>query len=312
MEDRRPRVAIGLPVHDGENFLVEALESILAQTYTDFELIVSDNASTDRTQEICLAYAARDGRIRYVRNETNLGVAPNLNRTFRLARAEYFKWAPHDDVLAPEFLSRCVDALDQHPEAVLCYSKATVIDHTGAYLADYDPGPDTGSVEPHARFGNVLLYPEYGLQLMGLIRSKILRMTRLYGSFPSCDEILLCELALRGPFHEIPQRLYAYRRHAGQSTAKEPMQRRRVLFFDTALRGRIVLPTWRYLCAALGTVRRVSMDRGERARCYLHIGRWILVPAHLRALVKDVLLAVAQAIARVRKRPGATGARLVP
>src|SRR5688572_10868700 len=103
MPEKNPRVSIGLPVYNGENYLAEAIDSILAQTFEDFELIISDNASTDRTQEICEAYAAKDGRIRYYRSEVNKGSAWNFNRVFELARGEYFKWAAHDDYIAPEY-----------------------------------------------------------------------------------------------------------------------------------------------------------------------------------------------------------------
>ena len=104
MSENEPRVSIGMPVYNGEKYLEEAIQSILAQTYSDFELVISDNASTDKTQEICLEYAARDSRVRYHRNEKNLGAAPNYNRTFELSTGQYFKWADYDDLLAEEFL----------------------------------------------------------------------------------------------------------------------------------------------------------------------------------------------------------------
>ena len=90
MSSQRPRIAIGMPVYNGEKYIESAISSILAQTYTDFDFIISDNASTDRTQEICLTYAARDNRIRYHRNEVNLGAAPNYNRVFQLSSNEFF------------------------------------------------------------------------------------------------------------------------------------------------------------------------------------------------------------------------------
>ena len=96
-----PRVSVGIPVFNGERFLAETIESILAQTFKDFEIVISDNASTDRTEEICRSYAARDPRIRYNRNDTNRGAAWNHNRVFELARGEYFKWQSHDDFCAP-------------------------------------------------------------------------------------------------------------------------------------------------------------------------------------------------------------------
>src|SRR4051794_3298661 len=93
-----PKLSIGLPVYNGENFLAHAVDSILAQDFRDFELIISDNASTDRTAEICRGYAESDPRVRYVRFETNQGGSRNFCYVFELARGEYFKWAAHDDV----------------------------------------------------------------------------------------------------------------------------------------------------------------------------------------------------------------------
>jgi glycosyltransferase involved in cell wall biosynthesis len=299
MTGSAPRVGIGFPVYNAERYLEHALESILAQTWTDFELVISDNASTDRTAEVCLDYAARDRRIRYSRNERNLGASPNFNRAFVLSSAEYFKWAPYDDLIAPEFLATCVQVLDDDAEVVLCYAKAKIIDQHGEFVVDYDPGPCTASVRPHERFRNLILHPEYALQALGLIRRSVLEKTTLLGSFPSADEVLLAELALRGRFHQCPERLYIYRRHPEQSTMREATQRRRVLFFDTSLEGRVVLPTWRYLGACLRAVARVPLDGAEKARCYAHVLRWALVPSHYRALGKDVLLAAGRTIGRL-------------
>jgi glycosyltransferase involved in cell wall biosynthesis len=92
MTSKIPRVSIGLPVFNGEKYLAEALDSILSQTYRDFKLIISDNASTDRTEQICREYAAKDRRIRYYRNEKNIGAPKNFNRVFELSSGKYFRW----------------------------------------------------------------------------------------------------------------------------------------------------------------------------------------------------------------------------
>src|SRR5438067_1373551 len=132
------RVAIGMPVWNGEAFLSEAIESILAQTYGDFELVISDNASTDGTAEICRAYAQRDTRIRYIRQERIIGANPNHNELFRRSSGEYFKWAAHDDILAPEFIRECVKVLDEHDEVVLC-CPATVLINEDNSPVRYSP-----------------------------------------------------------------------------------------------------------------------------------------------------------------------------
>src|SRR5512141_2931759 len=118
-----PRISIGLPVYNGEKYLELTIKSILAQSFTDFELIIADNASTDRTQEICQIYAARDRRIRYLRNEQNLGAAPNHNRVFQLSSGEYFKWSGYDDLIKPDFLAKCIDILDRNPSVAICMPK---------------------------------------------------------------------------------------------------------------------------------------------------------------------------------------------
>ena len=105
-----------MPVYNGQNYIVQALDSLLSQTYSDFELIISDNASTDSTQDICKDYASRDARISYVRQVENLGAIPNFNRVFELSRGQYFKWASHDDLCEPTCLERCVEVLEHQPE----------------------------------------------------------------------------------------------------------------------------------------------------------------------------------------------------
>jgi hypothetical protein len=131
----RPRVSIGLPVYNGERFLRDALDSLLSQSFEDFELLIADNASTDGTEEICRSYAAGDPRIRYIRNRVSYGAIANFNTVFRLTTGRYFKWAAYDDVCAPEFLARCVGVLDDDPSVVLACSRFAGIDEDGRRIA---------------------------------------------------------------------------------------------------------------------------------------------------------------------------------
>lgn len=119
----RPRLSIGLPVYNGEEYLAESLDALLGQTYGDFELVISDNASTDGTQDICREYAARDARIRYLRQPRNIGATPNHNQVFAECRGELFKWASHDDLYGRDLLRRCVEALDARPEVILAHMR---------------------------------------------------------------------------------------------------------------------------------------------------------------------------------------------
>jgi glycosyltransferase involved in cell wall biosynthesis len=300
MKQPQPRVSIGMPVYNAEKYLEEALKSVLAQTYSDFELILLDNASTDRTGAICQSYVEKDSRVHYFCNENNIGIAPNFNKVFQISNSEYFKWAAHDDILAPEFLVSCVRALDDHADVVICYPRAKIIDDTGTYIVDYDPGPDTSSIKPHERFRSLILYPEYAIQQMGLIRSSVMRQTVLMGSYPSSDEIFLAELSLLGRYYEIPERLFIYRRY-NEQLAQKLDQRSRVPFFDTALRGKIVLPKWLYFFSCIKIIHRNQLSWNERLHCYMTMVRWLLIPAHFRALGKDVLLAAGQYVKKIKE-----------
>jgi glycosyltransferase involved in cell wall biosynthesis len=117
-----PTLTIGLPVYNGERYLTESLDALLAQTYQDFELVISDNASDDGTADICRAYAERDSRIRYLRQPVNIGAGPNHNVLVPMARGKYFKWASHDDLYDPQLLELCIEALESRPEFVLAHA----------------------------------------------------------------------------------------------------------------------------------------------------------------------------------------------
>ena len=152
MGSKTPRVSIGMPVYNGEQLLPRALDSLLSQRFEDFELIISDNASEDATSEICLSYAARDRRIRYYRNETNIGAARNYTRVFEHSSGKYFKWAAHDDWIAPAYLSRCVEILNKEASVVLCYPGTVMVDEQGRLLKKYNDPLRVSSSEAHKRF----------------------------------------------------------------------------------------------------------------------------------------------------------------
>lgn len=230
----RPTVSVALPVYNGEPFLRAAIESILGQSFGDFELIVCDNASTDRTREIALEYARGDERVRYARNARNLGGGKNFNRGFELARGKYFKWLAADDMCEPEFLERCLLALEQTPDAALAYTRTKWIDESSR-VVDVDDGMARCNwpTDPGQRFG-VLVHdllegkargqtiagavaPIY---IFGLIRTSSLKRTRLFGNYPPADLNLLAELSLTGTFVQVPAYLNLLRRHPGSLTSR--------------------------------------------------------------------------------------------
>lgn len=287
-----PRVSIGMPVYNGERFLQEALDSILAQTFQDFELIISDNASTDRTQEICRAYVAKDQRIRYYCNTQNLGAAWNFNRVFELSQGEYFKWAAYDDTCAPTFIEQCIQVLDQQPSVVLCHSQTRIIDEHGQVLENYDCKLNTHSPKPHKRFGDLILKRHACFQLFGVMRANVLRMTSGHGAYVGGDRILLAELGLFGQFHEVPEYLFFRRDHPQTSTRLFPNQRKRLTFMTLTKPGYICFPNFRFGVEYFKAVTGTPLGWSERLLCYIELGRWL--KRKRRSLIKDLKAATTQ------------------
>src|SRR5437879_4929447 len=221
-----PRVSIGVAVYNGERYLAEALDSLLAQTFEDFELTICDNASTDRTGEIGRAYAAQDRRVRYVRNPRHLGVGGNFRRAFELSRGQYFRWAAADDLSAPQSLERCVEVLDREPAVVLAYPKIRFIDEHGRVILDYDDRLHLQSPRPRERFRQVLERLGRCNAAYGLMRADVLKRARLFGDFLSSDVVFLAELSLYGTFWEVPEFLFYRRFHPGASTSMDRVRLR--------------------------------------------------------------------------------------
>jgi glycosyltransferase involved in cell wall biosynthesis len=171
-----PRLSIGLAVYNGERFLTESIESLLGQTYEDFELIISDNASTDGTEDICHTYAKQDARIRYFRQPHNIGSAPNHNFTIHQARGELFKTASHDDLYGRDLLKLCVDALDRWPDVVLAHSWSAAIDDSGNVTHVVDYPVNTAAPRAPERFRS-MLFEGWGDDEGGVIRMSVLRKT---------------------------------------------------------------------------------------------------------------------------------------
>ena len=271
MDVATPSVSIGLPVFNGENFLEEALQSILSQTYTDFELIISDNASTDRTQAICAAYAQQDQRIRYFRNERNVGAGPNFNRTVALARGKYFKWAAHDDLLTPDYLEKCVAVLEDEPTVVLCHALAKEISANGSFVKNHRTEmPNAGAAQVETRFADAILIQHPCFDVFGLMRIEVLRQTRMIASFIGSDRVLLAELALYGRFYKIPEYLFITRSHIQQSILALPIHRRRH-WFDTTQKDGRSFPHWRYWTEYYRCIQHAPLSTAEKKACYYQL-----------------------------------------
>lgn len=243
----RPRVTLGIPVYNGDLFIGRTLDSILAQTFDDFEIVICDNASTDHTPEIIRDYAARDNRIRYCHNPRNMGATYNYNRVLELAAGDYFKWIAADDVIQPDFLARCVKVLDDDPSILLVYSKAAFIDENDLVTYRFDDVmkiqawpeqavPRTNQLlEAIFRDGsaaNVIVF--------GLARTEAFRSIRPLGNYFGPDFTVVTEMALRGKIHQESSVLSFYRRHDGSSSTykRTPSAASQQEFLDPTITGR--------------------------------------------------------------------------
>jgi glycosyltransferase involved in cell wall biosynthesis len=291
-DSTKPYVSIGMPVYNGAKYLRDALESLLSQTFTDFELIISDNGSTDSTPDICRAYAARDARVRYYRYEINRGATWNYNNVAGLARGVYFRWAAHDDMCAPTYLERCVATLDQTPQAVLCFTGTIDIDEHGFEMQHYIDDLQLDAPEPEHRW-IAFLQAIHELRVInpafGLIRLAVLRETKLIGNFVASDETLLAELTLRGTFAVIPEHLFFRRNHSEQSVRANYALAERIVWFDPRMQGRLQMPRWRWLFEYLGALWRVPLGKSARARCCAQMISWCAW--NWRGLSKDIAVA---------------------
>ena len=293
-----PRVTIGMPVFNGERFIEEALESLLEQTFGDFEIVISDNASTDATEAICRSFVARDERVHYHRNRENIGAAPNFNRVLTYARGPYFKWMAHDDVCCPDFLLRCVEVLDRDPAVVLSYPSALDIDEDGRVMGPCDQDADFGADRAHERFRNVMRTSHAYTAIFGLVRVDALRHIPLR-SYPAADTVRLAELALHGRLHRVREELFLHREHAdrGYYVASRSSDDMRA-WWDPSAR-RTLLPWWRRLGGYVGAANRAPIGLDERMRCHLETIRW----ARFRR--RPLLREAAELVGLRRARPNA-------
>jgi glycosyltransferase involved in cell wall biosynthesis len=271
-----PRLSIGLAVYNGERFLAESIEALLGQTYEDFELIISDNASTDGTADICHVYAKQDARIRYFRQPRNIGGAPNHNFTIHQARGELFKTASHDDLYGRDLLKLCVDALDARPDVVLAHSWSAAIDESGKVTHVVDYAVNTAAARAPERFRS-MLFEGWGDDEGGVIRMSVLRKTPLHRSHHFADRTFTTEIGLHGPFYMVPEYLYFRRYHSGQAGARADI-RSRCSNMDPRRKNRFRHPVARlyseYILAYVSAIHRAPLTAAEKQECYRLLARW--------------------------------------
>jgi glycosyltransferase involved in cell wall biosynthesis len=279
-----PRVSIGLPVYNGERYLEEALESLVAQTYTDFEIVISDNASTDRTEDICRSFADRDARVRYTRADVNRGGTWNFNRVVELSQCEYFRWAAHDDVVAPTYLERCVGVLDDDPRVALAHTEVELIDADGNSMGIYE-GPVARREDPRpwVRFHDAALWSGRNHLIFAVIRRDLLDRIPPYGAYGNADGVLLARLALLGTFVTVDEPLQQIRVHDEQASTLYGVERggidyrawRQWIDAPGDAKRKIEFPYWRIWAEharSIVAVRGVSLP--DRIKCVPTVAQW--------------------------------------
>lgn len=269
-----PLLSVGLPVYNGEKWLLDAVESVLEQSFTDFELIIADNASTDSTLSLCESMAARDSRIRFYRNERNIGVYRNWDYVFKLSSTKYFKWAAVSDFCLDGFFEKCVGVLESRPEVVLAYPRAIVLVNgpNGEEVAyEYDDNLNLEYERPSDRYSTYLERERLNNVVHGVIRSAALRETALHcPPLWGADISMVAELSVRGKFVEVPERLFVRRFNEQTSSVmmNKAMAAHMAMPAGTSLGQRISLHSHRFMAIA-----RAPIGVGEKFRAWLYLVR---------------------------------------
>jgi glycosyltransferase involved in cell wall biosynthesis len=273
-----PRLTVGLPVYNCERYLAESIESLLGQNYTDFEVVISDNASTDDTPGICERYAKQDRRIRYYRQSRNVGLSPNHNFCAEQARGELFKWAAGDDLYHRDLLLRCVEGLDERPEVVLVHSYTALIDGDSEMYQATAYSLATSAPRPSDRFRS-LLHDNGGDDDGGVMRRAVLLQTAMKNSYHHADRTTITELALYGPFYHVPEWMYFRRDHPDRAERAHPDVRARCANMDPRRANLWRHPVPRllaeYVWAYIRMIQKASLPPVERRACYWHLATWL-------------------------------------
>lgn len=297
-----PRISIGMPAYNAEAYIGVALESLLGQTFSDFELIVSDNASSDGTPDIVDSYARNDRRIRLERQSANIGANLNYSYVAQRAAGEFFKWASSSDSCGPTFLERCLAELREQPDAVLAVPRTRLFEGNLEVSRVYDKDIEVIDETPSARLMTVMTKMALNNAINGLIRMSALRETRLIEPYRGSDVVLMGHLALLGKFRLIDDALYFRRMEPGTSTVlQDPL---------AVLRHHYPQPTARMLLQGckrhLGQLRAASsapMSLAERTRTLVFLAR---VLNWDRGMLADDLRGVWHYLSR-RVLPGQVG-----
>jgi glycosyltransferase involved in cell wall biosynthesis len=267
-----PRVSVGMPAYNAVRYIEESIESILSQSLRDLELIVQDNASTDRTVELCEAIARRDPRLRVIRNPVNLGVNPNYRIVAQNARGEYFKWHSANDLIDRDFLAKCVDVLDKRRDVVLAFGRTVLFQTDLESGTPYDDNMNVEDEDPLARFHRTIAELRLNNMINGLIRRDVLMRTSVHPDYYSSDNVVLSELALAGKIVLVPETRFFRRMDKHSATRLQSATAVRFAHYPTNRLGSF-FQTWRLQSGYFSAVRRSGLPLRERLRAWRYVMR---------------------------------------
>lgn len=265
-----PRVSIGIPVYNGAATIGATIESLQAQTFGDFELIVCDNASTDGLADRVTDMARLDQRIRHVRHPVNLGANRNYSHAAKVARGEFLKWSSASDWCAPTFLERCVEALDRDPGAVLAVPRTRLFQGDPAQSEDYPYDIEILEERPLDRLLALDARMRLNNAINGVIRLSALHRTRLIEPYHCADLVLMGHLAVLGRFRLIDAPLFYRRMEVGTATALQDAEGMRRHHYPV-LTARTLFQGWKRHLGWLRVAALAPMPMAERGGALKHV-----------------------------------------
>jgi len=281
-----PTVSIGMPIHNGGIWLADSIESILNQTYSDLELVITDNASTDNSEEICRSYAAQDSRVRYIRHNTNIGGPNNYNSAFHHTSSPYFKWASCNDICQKEMIERCIEVLLARKDVVLSYPKTRLLLEETNTTEDYEDNLDLQDESACSRFKKLLQKIRLNNAMNGIFRSEVLKNTPLMKLHVAEDINLMAELTLYGKFVEIPE--YLFYRRMGSNADRKTMTKEEIFdHYDPNKLDGMYFQRWKINADYFSAAYRSPISINEKLCVYRYLLR--VLNWDKRALFNDLL-----------------------
>ena len=284
------KVIVGLPVYNGQKYLGAAIESHLSQSFGDFDLVISDNGSTDATPEICSNYASKDTRIKYLRSPENRGILWNHRRVFEAIESpnQYFRWAGADDIMEPGLLQAMVEVLNTRPgvEAVVPATK-NINDH-GEIIGSMARTLDLQSSDVFERAHDVLVANYQHVIAYGLLRASTLRLMRTRPDYIGWDPIFLWELALRGQMVQSAGPVLLRRFHPGSISRVKTVKEMRKWVEPNSKAG-MNFPHWTWAYERVRALIACPLSTRDRLRIGAFLARYTMWQRG--ALVRDVIQA---------------------